>query len=230
MSMLNSFSNSITNSTMSRLSAPRSSIKLASLVNLSRSTPSSFSMMSLTLSVLSDIPCLWGWVREPEQSKRKRLQSLHDQPAIDHQNLTGDVGCLLRSQKCHGVCDILRGAEALEGDLSGHRLLRLGCHRPRHIRFDETRRDHVGEDVSRSELFRDRLGKPDQTGLARRIVGLALVADQADDRGNVDDPPPTPLHHAARRRTDGRESATEIGVDDRVPVVVLQPEQDVVPR
>src|SRR6476661_1970562 len=50
MSMLNSFSNSITNSTMSRLSAPRSSMKLASLVSFSRSTPSSFSMMSFTFS------------------------------------------------------------------------------------------------------------------------------------------------------------------------------------
>ena len=39
MSMLNSFSNSITSSTMSRLSAPRSSMKLASLVSFSRSTP-----------------------------------------------------------------------------------------------------------------------------------------------------------------------------------------------
>src|ERR1019366_5160421 len=50
MSMLNSFSNSMTSSTMSRLSAPRSSMKLASLVSFSRSTPSSFSMMSLTFA------------------------------------------------------------------------------------------------------------------------------------------------------------------------------------
>src|SRR5213075_2343745 len=42
------FSNSMTSSTMSRLSAPRSSMKLASSVSFSRSTPSSFSMMSRT--------------------------------------------------------------------------------------------------------------------------------------------------------------------------------------
>src|SRR6266516_4830156 len=50
MSMSNSFSNAITSSTVSRLSAPRSSMKLASDVSLSRSTPSSSTMMSLTFS------------------------------------------------------------------------------------------------------------------------------------------------------------------------------------
>src|SRR4026207_1197650 len=108
MSMLNSFSNSITSSTMSRLSAPRSSMKLASLVSLSRSTPSSFSMMSLTLSVLSDIPCLWGWVREPDQSKRKPMQSLHHQPAINDQYLAGDVCGVLGREEGDGVGDVLR--------------------------------------------------------------------------------------------------------------------------
>src|SRR3989337_2694548 len=55
MSTSNSFSQAITSSTVSRLSAPRSSMKLASLVSFSRSPPSSFSMMSLTLSELSAI-------------------------------------------------------------------------------------------------------------------------------------------------------------------------------
>src|SRR5665213_1052640 len=50
MSMLNSFSNSITSSTVSRLSAPRSSMKLASFVSFSRSTPSSLAMISFTFS------------------------------------------------------------------------------------------------------------------------------------------------------------------------------------
>src|SRR5262245_22212759 len=49
-SMSNSFSNAITSSTVSRLSAPRSSMKLASPVSFSRSTPSSSTMMSLTFS------------------------------------------------------------------------------------------------------------------------------------------------------------------------------------
>jgi hypothetical protein len=64
MSMLNSFSNSITSSTMSSESAPRSSMKLAESTSFSRSTPSSFSMMSLTFSVfaaMTDGEC--GWVR-----------------------------------------------------------------------------------------------------------------------------------------------------------------------
>jgi hypothetical protein len=53
----------MTNSTMSRLSAPRSSMKLASAVSYSRSTPSSFSMMSFTLFELSAMETvLWGVV------------------------------------------------------------------------------------------------------------------------------------------------------------------------
>src|SRR5690348_5359383 len=64
MSMLNSFSNSMTSSTMSRLSAPRSSMKLASSESFSRSTPSSFSMMSRTfcalLSAMGVRPLLCG--------------------------------------------------------------------------------------------------------------------------------------------------------------------------
>src|SRR2546430_8727809 len=50
MSMSNSFSKAMTSSTVSRLSAPRSSMKLASDVSLSRSTPSSSTMISLTFS------------------------------------------------------------------------------------------------------------------------------------------------------------------------------------
>ena len=37
----------------------------------------------------------YGWVREPEQSKRKPIGASHHQPTIDHQYLAGDVSSLL---------------------------------------------------------------------------------------------------------------------------------------
>ena len=81
-----------------------------------------------------------------------------------------------------------------------------------------------------AELLGDRLGEADQPRLARRVVRLPLVADDADDAGDVDDPSPAPLHHAARRRANRDERAAQVGVDHGVPVVVLDAEQDVVAR
>src|ERR671919_2437437 len=82
MSILNSFSKAMTSSTVSRLSAPRSSMKLASLVSFSRSTPSSSTMMSLTFS---STLLMWSSIGD------FRVTS-DDQSTIDHQNLAGDVG------------------------------------------------------------------------------------------------------------------------------------------
>src|ERR671922_2539783 len=81
MSMSNSFSNAITSSTVSRLSAPRSSMKLASLVSFSRSTPSSSTMMSLTFSSTLLMSSSIGDFRVTSD----------DQTAVHHQHLAGDV-------------------------------------------------------------------------------------------------------------------------------------------
>jgi len=53
--MLNSFSNSIISSTVSRESAPRSLVKLASGVTSFSSTPNLSTMIALTLDAMSDI-------------------------------------------------------------------------------------------------------------------------------------------------------------------------------
>src|SRR4026209_2783683 len=103
-SMSNSFSNAITSSTVSRLSAPRSSIKLASLVSFSRSTPSSSTMMSLTFSSTLLMSSSIGV---------SALRS-DDHPTVDHQHLAGDVARQVGGQKEHGPSYVLGPPEAAQ--------------------------------------------------------------------------------------------------------------------
>ena len=56
-----------------------------------------------------------------------------------------------------------------------------------HVRLDETRRDGVACDTPRSQLARDRLREADQARLARGVIALPRVADEADDGGDIDD-------------------------------------------
>ncbi len=87
-----------------------------------------------------------------------------------------------------------------------------------------------------TRMFRDassfatRLGEADQPRLARGVVRLPRVADEADHARDVDDPPRPPLHHAARRRAHRREGALQVRVEHRVPVIVLEAHQQVVAR
>src|SRR3954454_14603123 len=105
MSMSNSFSNAMTSSTVSRLSAPRSSMKLASLVSFSRSTPSSSTMMSLTFSstlLMSSSIGVSRWRRSD------------DQATIDHQDLPGHVGGQVGGQEQHRARDVLGAPQAAQ--------------------------------------------------------------------------------------------------------------------
>src|SRR3954467_2701953 len=155
MSMLNSFSNSITSSTMSRLSAPRSSMKLASAVSFSRSTPSSFSMMSLTFSELSAMRSSvrsLGWCGnvttraaqrygqgepwEPggaQGSGRCGYMTLHDHAAVHDEDLPGDVAGLVRSEEGDDAGDVGGAAHPAERDRGAHRAARFLGHGGGHV-------------------------------------------------------------------------------------------------
>ena len=65
-------------------------------------------------------------------------------------------------------------------------------------------------------------------GLGRRIVGLAGIAGSANHRGDVDDAAAARLHHAAHDQLGQPEHRLEIGVDDRIPLVVLHAHRQVV--
>ena len=58
-----------------------------------------------------------------------------------------------------------------------------------HVGLDEAGRNGIHQDVAAAVLLGDRLGESDQPRLAGSIVGLALVAGEADDAGDIDDPP-----------------------------------------
>src|SRR5687768_8684424 len=106
MSMLNSSSRAMTNSTTSRESAPRSSVKDAPSTTSSSLTPSSSTVTFLTLSKMS-----WDMVRTiPDAqfaknhngttTQRKTVLSVLKRKAtIDNERLSGDVRGLVAAQE-----------------------------------------------------------------------------------------------------------------------------------
>src|SRR5260221_2163452 len=113
MSMSNSFSKAMTSSTVSRLSAPRSSMKLASLVSFSRSTPSSSTMMSFTLSSTLLMSSSVGSYVPPYVFDDRPS---HDHAAVHHQHLAGDVPGQIGGEKQRDAGHILRPAEPSQRD------------------------------------------------------------------------------------------------------------------
>src|SRR5207244_11968559 len=79
MSMSYYFPTAITSSTVSRLSAPRSSMKLAPEVSLSRSTPSSSTMMSLTFSSSCFMSIGMGTLNRGVGKRSQHQPTVHDQ-------------------------------------------------------------------------------------------------------------------------------------------------------
>ena len=68
---------------------------------------------------------------------------------------------------------------------------------------------------SRAERFR----QTNQARLARGVVRLPGVADQSDDRADVDDAAAALLDHRAHQRLGEVEGAFQVRVQDRVPIV-----------
>jgi hypothetical protein len=118
-----------------------------------------------------------------------------------------------------------RGAPA--GSLpEGRRLLlvELGGH----VGLDVSRRDGVAANVPRRQLPRHALGEPEEARLGRGVVRLARVPHEAHHRAHVHDHSVAELHHATRYGPRHVEGALEVGVDDLIPVLILQAKEDVV--
>src|SRR5437016_8196818 len=224
MSMSNSFSKAMTSSTVSRLSAPRSSMKLASDVSLSRSTPSSSTMMSLTFSSSCFISIAMGILN------RGMGNGSQHHPAVDDQQLPRNVAGEVGGEKEHGGGDILPLPQPAQWDGLDQGLPRLRADPAGQFGVDEPGRHGVHQHVARGELFGDLLGEPDQSRLGRRVVRLTLVPGHPDDAGYVDDPAPPPLHDPPRGVLGRQERALQVRVEHRVPVVLTDTEQQVVAR
>src|SRR3974377_2041584 len=119
----------MTNSTVSRESAPRSSMNLASGVTWSAFTPNCSTMMSLTrCSIVFSAMVYSGSnfcsVSMPRFGMRKARtrKKLHGHAAIDGQHLAGDVARCRAGQKQDGVRHVVGLAEAAQRDLLQERL------------------------------------------------------------------------------------------------------------
>src|SRR5213594_2644846 len=147
MSMSNSFSNAMTSSTVSRLSAPRSSMKLASLVSLSRSTPSSSTMMSLTFSSSCFMSIAMGTLNGGVGKGSQH------HPAVDHQHLTRNVAREVGREIEHRGGDVRPLPQPAQRDARNQGFPRVRGDRARELRIDEPRGHGVHEDVARGQLL-----------------------------------------------------------------------------
>src|SRR5437773_1218419 len=176
MSMSNSFSKAITSSTVSRLSAPRSSMKLASEVSLSRSTPSSSTMMSLTFSS----SCFMSIAMGPLNGGVGKRSQHH--PAVDDQHLTRNVAREVGHEKEHRRGDIRPLPEPAQRDRPAQGLPCVAGDGAGELRIGEARSHRVHDHVDPPEVPLDggngRLhlrGVADITAIAaRRAVGQRM--------------------------------------------------------
>src|SRR6266513_412006 len=224
MSMSNSFSKAITSSTVSRLSAPRSSMKLASEVSLSRSTPSSSTMMSLTFSS----SCFMSIAMGPLNGGVGKRSQHH--PAVDDQHLTRNVAREVGHEKEHRRGHVRPLPQPAQRDRPDQGCPRVADDAARELRIDEPRGHGVHQHVAGGQLLGDGLGEADQAGLGRGVVRLPFVPVDAHYARDVDDPPPAPLDHAPGRVLGHEERALQIRVDHGIPIVLGDPEEQVVAR
>src|SRR5215213_1530988 len=187
-SMPNSSSKAITSSTISRESAPRSSVKLASSVTSSSSTPNCSTMMLLTRSATAIVSLLLlrsraGRARTAVLTQRRILVQTDDSSDVQAagyvQHVPGDVPGLFAGQVKHGPGHVVDGPEPLQRDRAGQVLARRLGQIGGHGSFYVSRGHSVDRDAPAPQLPRQRLGQADQPRLGRGIVRLAGVAHQA---------------------------------------------------
>src|SRR5207342_1908446 len=244
----NSSSSAITSSTVSSESAPRSSTNEALLVTSSSLTPSCSTTIFLTRSSMllmgtgsSGETVQTGSVRESrgaraqaraslerDVGRRGRGRSGHVHAAVDVQGFAGDVAGVRARQERDRPGDVRGLAQAAQCDLADQAFTRGFGQRTGHVGVDESGRNHIDRYAPRTDFLRQGFGEPDDPRLRRRVIGLAGIAGDADDGGDVDDAPPARLHHGAHDRLAGAIDAGEVGVEDGVPVLVLHPHQQVV--
>src|SRR5688572_18876288 len=143
----------MTSSTVSRLSAPRSSTKDASGVTRSSSTPSWSTMIFFTRSATGSMKLL-SKGRGPKVSLY-----LHVKAAIHTQHLSRHVGGGIGGEEGHRLRDVQGLPDAAQGDGRRARLPGLVGHGRGHVGFDEARRHGIHGDGARGDLSGHGLGE-----------------------------------------------------------------------
>src|ERR1035437_2575870 len=224
-SLPNSSSSAMTNSTGSRESAPRRSSDLASGVTWSAFTPNCSTIISLILCsiVLSTMVysssyfCSVSMPRFRKRQARNR-KKLHGHAAVNRQHLAGDVARRRAGEEQDGVGHVVRLAKAAEGNLFRECLARLGTELGRHGGLDETGGNRVHGDATAGQLPGGGLGEANHTRLAGPVIALSGVAYEADHRSNVNDAPRALLEQAAAECLGEEERALEVDVQHGIPV------------
>ena len=114
------------------------------------------------------------------------------------------------------------------GDAVHEGLLDLLGELVRHGGGDVARGDAVDGDPPGCDFPRQGPGKAHDTRLGGGVVGLAGVADEADDGGDVDDPAAAAGNHGFDDCFGEIPAAFEVDADDGVPLLFLHPEEEVV--
>ena len=98
----------------------------------------------------------------------------HDHAAVYIDDLSRDIGRLIRCKEKNGVRHVLWLSHLSKRDVS-ESLFLDGFRQVRsHVRADEARRDDVDRDAARGEFLRHGLGKADDARLCRRIIRLPM--------------------------------------------------------
>src|SRR5215471_6787286 len=207
-------SSAMTSSTVSRESAPRSSMNLAFGVTSSSSTPSCSMMISFTFSSTA-----FAMKRSPPQTNELRaLDRLDVEAPVDVEHLARDVGAPLSGEESYHFRYLARRSHAPQRHLGEQGLAGLAGEGGGHVGVDEPGGDGVDQDRPVGELASGGLGEPDESGLGRRVVGLAGIPHGARGGGDVDDAPTALLaDHDLGHRTGHEERAPEVHVHHGVP-------------
>src|SRR5829696_7502066 len=122
-------------------------------------------------------------------------------------------------QVADGPGNLFRFSEAAQGHLFAELLLGFLGDVGDHIGLYESGADGVDGDPEAGQFLGCRLGKAEQPGLGRRVVGLAYIAGLSDKGAHVDDLAPALVRHVRQHGVDRVEGAVEVYLYDFVPVV-----------
>src|SRR5215203_2010702 len=138
--------------------------------------------------------------------------------AINIDGLACDIVAVF-DKVADGAGDLVRLAEAAEGDLLAEFLLGFLGDVGDHVGLDKPGADGVHGDAAAGQFLGRGLGEAEEASLGRRVVRLANVTSLADEGAHVDDLAPTLLGHVRQHRVDRVEGAVEVHLNDLVPII-----------
>ena len=157
-----------------------------------------------------------------------RGSAVHCSAAADH--LPADVRRQVAGQEERHLGHVFHRATAPQRDGLYPGLAHLLGHGRSHVGDDESGGYAVGANAAGAHLLGDGLGKPYETGLGGRVVGLTGIAVLAHNGTHVDDASAALLRHHRHYRVGEVEGRLEVHVDDGVPLLLFHAEHQAVLR